>query len=251
MTKSNQKGFGAVEALLILVIVGLIGFTGWFVINSQKETSKTIDQTNKSALVNNQKPAPKTTREYCAPLEKLCFNQPKDWTVSYKTDSVDADFGPPIENAVLSDPAGKNTLKFTSGIMGVGGVCLPEDSSPQTIVEVKKTGLIAKNSDGNDQPLYAVKAVINQGNDFTANAFLTAATDWTKVGTINDCGFGLAYLVPGKNNGITGSNGSVNAGVMTLSISSQKVASFEAAKRLATTTEFNQAFDSIVSVYYK
>lgn len=43
--KNNQKGFGAVEALIIVVIVGLVGFGGWYVWNARAETdTQTVSQ---------------------------------------------------------------------------------------------------------------------------------------------------------------------------------------------------------------
>jgi len=39
----NQKGFGAIEALLLLVIVGMIGGTGFYVYNANKEEPKISD----------------------------------------------------------------------------------------------------------------------------------------------------------------------------------------------------------------
>ena len=39
--KNNQKGFSAVEGLLILVIVGLMGLVGWFVYNSGNDSKGT------------------------------------------------------------------------------------------------------------------------------------------------------------------------------------------------------------------
>src|SRR6266705_3345452 len=36
----NSMGFSAVEALLILVVIGILGFTGWFVYHSQKVANK-------------------------------------------------------------------------------------------------------------------------------------------------------------------------------------------------------------------
>lgn len=44
----NQSGFGAVEALLIVVIVALIGFVGWFVYNSNQKASNTINSANQA-----------------------------------------------------------------------------------------------------------------------------------------------------------------------------------------------------------
>jgi hypothetical protein len=44
--KNNQKGFGALEALIIIVIVGLLGFGGWFIWNSNRtDDNKTSKQT--------------------------------------------------------------------------------------------------------------------------------------------------------------------------------------------------------------
>jgi hypothetical protein len=44
--KMNQKGFGAVEAFLILVIIGIIGGAGWYVMKANKN----IDDTNKKTI---------------------------------------------------------------------------------------------------------------------------------------------------------------------------------------------------------
>lgn len=48
--KSNQKGFSSVEALLILVIVGVIGGVGYYVYQSRQEAKKSQDNANKSSL---------------------------------------------------------------------------------------------------------------------------------------------------------------------------------------------------------
>lgn len=44
--KKYQKGFGLIETLLILILVTLLGFVGWYVWNSQ---DKNKDNTNQSA----------------------------------------------------------------------------------------------------------------------------------------------------------------------------------------------------------
>lgn len=40
MKKTNQSGFSTVEALLVLVVVGILGFTGWYVYHSRNVADK-------------------------------------------------------------------------------------------------------------------------------------------------------------------------------------------------------------------
>jgi hypothetical protein len=42
----NQGGFAALEAVLIVVIVGIIGFAGWFVLNAKDSTDKSLAGNN-------------------------------------------------------------------------------------------------------------------------------------------------------------------------------------------------------------
>lgn len=48
MKTTNQEGFGVVEALLIILIVGIIGFASWIVYSSQIKTSNSLDNANKT-----------------------------------------------------------------------------------------------------------------------------------------------------------------------------------------------------------
>lgn len=48
MKKLHQTGFAAIEAVLILVVVGIIGFTGWFVWNAKQNADKSLDAANSS-----------------------------------------------------------------------------------------------------------------------------------------------------------------------------------------------------------
>lgn len=53
--KKHQGGFTIVEGLLILVIVGLLGGTGWYVMHSQKQVDQSYSNTNNSVPVPNAK----------------------------------------------------------------------------------------------------------------------------------------------------------------------------------------------------
>ena len=56
MRKNNQKGFSAIETVLVLVIVGLVAFIAWYVFKSSSDTDTTL-----STAANTQTEVPKTT----------------------------------------------------------------------------------------------------------------------------------------------------------------------------------------------
>jgi type II secretory pathway pseudopilin PulG len=49
MKKLNQKGFGAVETLLVLLIVGILGGAGWYIYQAQQKTKQTLNNTTQGA----------------------------------------------------------------------------------------------------------------------------------------------------------------------------------------------------------
>jgi uncharacterized protein (UPF0333 family) len=60
--KINQKGFSAVEGLLILVVIGIIGGAGWYVFKSRSQATKSLDSANNTtSYIAKQKSQPKTT----------------------------------------------------------------------------------------------------------------------------------------------------------------------------------------------
>jgi uncharacterized protein HemX len=47
--RNNQKGFSAVEGLLILAIVALVAFTGWYAMNAKKRANTNLDNASKTS----------------------------------------------------------------------------------------------------------------------------------------------------------------------------------------------------------
>lgn len=47
-TISKQNGFAVVETILIFIIIGLLGFIGWYVYDTNHKTNATLDSTNKT-----------------------------------------------------------------------------------------------------------------------------------------------------------------------------------------------------------
>jgi cytoskeletal protein RodZ len=53
--KQGASGFAAAETLLVLVIVVMIGFVGWFVVRAKQDANKTLDTSSSQAARNSGK----------------------------------------------------------------------------------------------------------------------------------------------------------------------------------------------------
>jgi type II secretory pathway pseudopilin PulG len=95
--KKLENGFSVVEALLIVIIVGMLGSVGWYVWHANSQTNKDLDSAVKSS--NNSADATKKSQDnkkvsmyagwktYCDPLKVGCIKYPSNWTVKEEVDA--------------------------------------------------------------------------------------------------------------------------------------------------------------------
>jgi prepilin-type N-terminal cleavage/methylation domain-containing protein len=81
--KANQKGFSAVEILIVIVVVGLLGTIGWLVHDRQK--SKTADKPITQTNTAQKKETPKQEIKRTDPNEGYLVV--KEWSLRFKTPS--------------------------------------------------------------------------------------------------------------------------------------------------------------------
>ncbi len=89
MKKLNQTGVAHLIAILIVIVVGIVGFTGWKVYDSQKGTKQSLDNSNKSDIVKSEskkaevkKDEPKIPDGFAVYENKefgFKFAYPKEW----------------------------------------------------------------------------------------------------------------------------------------------------------------------------
>jgi len=94
-TLKNDDGFSVVETLLLIVIIGILGFTGWYVYHAQKAANKDYSA-NPSVHVNTTKATSKYDgwKSYTTKYDKLSFKYPSDWQLIDTSNSDDADVTP-------------------------------------------------------------------------------------------------------------------------------------------------------------
>lgn len=78
----RQLGFGAVEVILILIIIGLVGFVGWRVYEAQKQTVTPQPTTNHTEPPPSEAPVQDKYAAYTDPDFGYTFEYPKDWKTS-------------------------------------------------------------------------------------------------------------------------------------------------------------------------
>lgn len=89
--QKNEAGFSAVEALLILVIVAVIGAVGWFVYSKHKTTTP-VSSTNTTARTTTQITPNKTTGQVVATADKkVQVTLPDSWHVIVDSNNPNAD----------------------------------------------------------------------------------------------------------------------------------------------------------------
>lgn len=128
--RTNQKGFSAVEAIIILIVVGLLAFAGWYV---WKKNNKDPEPKNESVASQNQKknetrPEEKKVDPYAGwksgelVYEKLTYKYPADWNQDLKSypNGPSGSVKPGSEDLTLTGPNSSLLLEFRTGLDGVG-----------------------------------------------------------------------------------------------------------------------------------
>ena len=89
MTQNNSNpGFSIVEGLLILVVVGILGFTGWYVYHVKQMSDKNYSANNSTVPSYKKRTSTSATsvnpyagwQQYCSDYGGICFKYPQNWT---------------------------------------------------------------------------------------------------------------------------------------------------------------------------
>lgn len=126
MTKTHQKGFAVIEALLIVLVIVLLAGTGWYVyrhrdrsIAASRSSSKQASKT--STVPTTTQPDPYAGwRSYTSSTEKLTFKYPAEWTAIPSSDSTQVTGADSLK---LTSKSGKISVRWYSSVEGIGGAC--------------------------------------------------------------------------------------------------------------------------------
>lgn len=115
--KNNQKGFTLIEGLLMLLVVSVIGFGGYYVWQNQQDennsdTILTQEQTSKAVSQPSNSDPYKGWKTYALHYEKLSFKYPSGWTVSKQDENG--------RDSVSIKSPGNFTVMIQNGVQAAG-----------------------------------------------------------------------------------------------------------------------------------
>lgn len=92
----NNRGFTVVEGLLILVIVGMLGYVGWYVWNTNNKTLDTLadtDAANSSVAIKStaQKDPTADWVKYSSKAGQFSLKYPASWVKAFPVESCETD----------------------------------------------------------------------------------------------------------------------------------------------------------------
>jgi Tfp pilus assembly protein PilV len=134
MKRSDQAGFSIVETLLILVIISILGFTGWYVYHAKQTSNKNYSTNNSTVPTYKKKTTAKaaaTTDPYAGwrtatlKYEQVSYRYPADWTVTDTSASTPKDDSngcvyPGTDSVVLTSPS-NHQISLRTGVDCLGG----------------------------------------------------------------------------------------------------------------------------------
>lgn len=144
----NDQGFSVVETILVLVVIAILGFTGWFVWHAGRTADRTLGTPSASESTLQDKSATTTSKMLTGKVDsELTFSYPSSWSVvqtskeTYRsTDPSDQTYtAETTQLTKITSPSGNTTVTIEGGIGGVGGACLPEEVG--TLTNIEKTVL--------------------------------------------------------------------------------------------------------------
>lgn len=157
----NLKNFSALAVLLSLVIIGIVAFAGWYVLNAKQGSEMTLSQAGKSSDAGTQSNASTVTvtKEVALKAYKndeygISFSYPEDWSLGEQLANIGRSSNE--GDVAVTSPYGTK-VNFNLNQGGKGGDCWDDqanDRTKRTCTTVQYSNIIKLEAGDNSQNLF-------------------------------------------------------------------------------------------------
>jgi hypothetical protein len=155
--KNNQKGFGVVEALVIVLILGLVGFGGWFIWNKNQTNGQSNGNGKDAKSINDA--GGKEQESYIVPKSYKVYENtelgiklayPEVWDAPQMATNANATLAALLSDETIASTGNvkgglqifsSQTQEFEVSANYKGAMLEPEASDGKTVWKVKTAGL--------------------------------------------------------------------------------------------------------------
>lgn len=183
MKRYNQSGIALIESLLIILIIAIIGFGGYYVYHSQKQTDNTLNGAKSvNANVSNQIKASDPYagwKAYTDPSKKWSVRYPSDWIVTTGSGATSPEY---IDGLGLGPKNNELLISLSSFRSTQSAKDLLNSDNQSTVFSNQKTLTINGNSayyeedgDGNTYT-YDTYGIVGKGIGININMIKTSTS---------------------------------------------------------------------------
>ena len=166
-SKNTETGFSAIEGLLILIIIGIVGFAGWYVYDAHKKANATYNAASQSST-STAKAASSTARKFLVI---------KEWSVKLTVDS--SAVASPVYNTPVTLPDGNQEVVLGSATWD----SLTCQGSGSTLNIKKATGVGDELIRGTDQSKVLADQAVSSGNVIKVGDYYYTYQNNTGIGS--------------------------------------------------------------------
>jgi prepilin-type N-terminal cleavage/methylation domain-containing protein len=117
--QNSSSGFSIIEVLLVLVVVGILGFTGWYVYHARQTSDKDYTVATQSTVPASPYASWKTGS---LQFERVSYQYPSNWAItntSHASNLTEGCVTPGYDNVTLTSPSG-HQIQLRTGVSCIG-----------------------------------------------------------------------------------------------------------------------------------
>ena len=185
--KKNQNGFGVVEIILVLIVIGVIFTLGWIAYSHYHKQTTLKNNTTQNTSTTVKKDDITSYKTYTTDIYNISFEYPDSWSLS---DPVTSNEEGNVSRSVTVNTSNNTKVDFTVGIRGLGGGC--DAPSTYEVIDTSVTSV-------RGQKQVSFSMTLQPNTDGTYEGYYGLTDFYNSLGDIQTCPTTFYYVFSPTN----------------------------------------------------